>query len=74
MNQVVNDVKIDPSWKEALKEEFASNYFAELKQFLVEERQVRCIARGNRPSLLFQPKECGRHSTGHSTSDGRRQD
>ena len=32
-------VKIDPSWYEVLKEQFEAPYFAELKQFLVAERQ-----------------------------------
>lgn len=33
------DPQIHPSWKEALKDEFASEYFRDLKDFLVEERQ-----------------------------------
>ncbi len=43
MNQAVNDVKIEPSWKEALAVEFASSYFTDLKQFLVDERQTQVI-------------------------------
>lgn len=30
--------QIEPSWKEVLKDEFASSYFAGLKEFLVEEK------------------------------------
>lgn len=30
--------QIEPSWKEALKEEFSKPYFAELKEFLLEEK------------------------------------
>ena len=33
------DPKIDPSWKEFLKEEFTKPYFAQLKKFLIEERK-----------------------------------
>lgn len=33
------DPKIDPSWKEFLKEEFTKPYFAQLKEFLIEERK-----------------------------------
>lgn len=33
------DPKIDPSWKEFLKEEFAQPYFAQLKEFLIEEKK-----------------------------------
>lgn len=33
------DPKIDPSWKEFLKEEFTKPYFAQLKDFLIEERK-----------------------------------
>jgi uracil-DNA glycosylase len=43
MNQAVNDVKIEPSWKDALAVEFASPYFTELKQFLVHERQTQVV-------------------------------
>jgi uracil-DNA glycosylase len=32
------DVKIEATWKEALKEEFDSEYFKNLKKFLVEEK------------------------------------
>ena len=32
-------VKIDDSWYERLKDEFSSEYFAELKKFLVAEKQ-----------------------------------
>ncbi len=31
------DIKIEPSWKEALKEEFAKPYFAELAEFVRKE-------------------------------------
>lgn len=34
-----DDVKIEKSWKEALSNEFASDYFASLKTFLVEEKK-----------------------------------
>lgn len=33
------DPKIDSSWKEFLKEEFTKPYFAQLKDFLIEERK-----------------------------------
>ncbi len=33
------DPKIENSWKEILKDEFAKDYFASLKEFLVDERQ-----------------------------------
>ncbi len=36
----VTDVKIDPSWKEALKDEFAKPYFTSIKEFLVTEKQA----------------------------------
>lgn len=32
--------KIEPSWKEALANEFSQPYFATLKQFLIEEKQA----------------------------------
>ena len=35
----LEDVKIEPSWKEALKEEFLSRYFAKIKEnFLAAKR------------------------------------
>jgi uracil-DNA glycosylase len=43
MNQVVNEVKIDPSWKEVLKTEFSSPYFAVLKDFLLKERAEQVV-------------------------------
>ena len=44
-------VKIDPSWYEVLKPQFEAPYFAELKQFLVAERQqYPCYPPG---SLIF---------------------
>lgn len=33
----MTDVKIEPSWKKTLSEEFAKPYFVELKKFLTEE-------------------------------------
>ncbi len=35
--------QIEPSWKEALKEEFDKPYFAELKEFLLEEKAKYAI-------------------------------
>lgn len=35
--------QIEPSWKEALKEEFSKPYFAELKEFLLEEKAKYAI-------------------------------
>jgi uracil-DNA glycosylase len=37
------DPKIDPSWKEALKEEFEADYFYQLKQFILSEKQNHTI-------------------------------
>ena len=31
--------RIEPSWKEVLKDEFTKEYFVELKRFLIEEKQ-----------------------------------
>ena len=40
-------VKIDPSWLEVLRPQFEAPYFAELKQFLVAERQqYTCYPKG----------------------------
>lgn len=40
-------VKIDPSWLEVLRPQFKAPYFAELKQFLVAERQqYTCYPKG----------------------------
>lgn len=44
------DPKIEPSWKEALSEEFSKPYFRELKQFIVEE-----IQNGER---IYPPGNC----------------
>src|SRR5687768_11094861 len=33
------DVKIDPEWKEVLIDEFSSDYFKELKEFLKKEKE-----------------------------------
>lgn len=33
----MNDIKIEPSWKEALQEEFGKEYFKQLTQFVREE-------------------------------------
>ncbi len=35
----ITDVKIEPAWKEALKDEFSQPYFAAIKQFLIAEKQ-----------------------------------
>ena len=35
----IKAVRIDPSWNEVLKEQFEAPYFAQLKEFLVAERQ-----------------------------------
>ena len=44
-------VRIDPSWYEVLRPQFEAQYFAELKQFLVAERQqYTCYPPG---SLIF---------------------
>lgn len=41
------DVKIDPTWLEVLRPQFESPYFAQLKEFLVAERQqYTCYPRG----------------------------
>ncbi|GIV39335.1 MAG: uracil-DNA glycosylase [Thermonema sp.] len=37
------DVKIEPSWKEALKEEFSKPYFHELVQFVKEEYRKHTV-------------------------------
>jgi len=37
------DPKIDESWKKALHDEFVKPYFAELKQFLVQEKQKHTV-------------------------------
>ncbi|HVM87018.1 MAG TPA: uracil-DNA glycosylase [Puia sp.] len=34
------DVKIEPSWKEILKEEFSKHYFLQLTEFLKEEKKA----------------------------------
>lgn len=39
MNVAVKEPQIETSWKDALKEEFRKPYFAELKKFLVSEKQ-----------------------------------
>lgn len=43
MEAIVQDVRIDPSWKSALHAEFAAPYFAALKAFLVEERKHQVV-------------------------------
>lgn len=43
MSTATIDPKLHPSWKEALAEEFQQDYFRELKQFLLEERQAKRI-------------------------------
>ena len=35
----VTDVKIEESWKEALKDEFQKPYFSEIKSFLVQAKK-----------------------------------
>lgn len=40
MSEKVENVKIEPSWKAALAEEFEKPYFAEIKAFLVQEKQA----------------------------------
>jgi uracil-DNA glycosylase len=45
----VMTVKIDPSWHEVLRPQFEAPYFAELKNFLVAERQqYTCYPPGNK--------------------------
>ena len=40
--------KIDPSWLEVLQPQFDSPYFAQLKEFLVAERQqYTCYPKGS---------------------------
>lgn len=40
MSVKVNNVKIEESWKEVLKEEFQRPYFANIKAFLVQEKKA----------------------------------
>ncbi|MEI6410302.1 MAG: uracil-DNA glycosylase [Bacteroidota bacterium] len=40
MPEKVENVKIEPSWKAALAAEFEKPYFAEIKAFLVQEKQA----------------------------------
>lgn len=40
MPEKVENVKIEPSWKAALAEEFEKPYFAEIKEFLVQEKKA----------------------------------
>jgi len=35
-----SSIRMEPSWKEALKEEFAKPYFAQVKQFLSQEKAL----------------------------------
>lgn len=47
-------VRIDPTWYEALKPQFEASYFAELKSFLVAERQQYvCYPPGSRIFAAF---------------------
>lgn len=47
-------VKIDPSWYEVLKPQFEAPYFAQLKEFLVQERaQYTCYPRGENIFAAF---------------------
>lgn len=45
------DVKIEPSWKEALKDEFEQPYFKELTDFVRHEYQITSVYPP--PSLIF---------------------
>ena len=50
----ISNVSIDPSWKVILKDEFAAPYFAKLKEFLVEERNLYMVfPPGNRIFAAF---------------------
>jgi uracil-DNA glycosylase len=40
MSEKVENVKIQPSWKAALADEFEKPYFAEIKDFLVQEKKA----------------------------------
>ena len=40
LHVMANDVKIDPSWKKVLVEEFEKPYFESIKQFLLKEKQA----------------------------------
>lgn len=40
MSEKVENVKIEPSWKAALAEEFEKPYFSEIKAFLVQEKKA----------------------------------
>lgn len=47
-------VKIDPSWYEVLRPQFEAPYFAQLKDFLVQERaQYTCYPRGEHIFAAF---------------------
>lgn len=35
----LNDIKMDESWKQVLKDEFEKTYFSQIKQFLLEEKK-----------------------------------
>lgn len=39
----LEDVKIEPSWKEALKDEFLSPYFLQIKQNLLKAKQEKIV-------------------------------
>lgn len=48
------NVKIDPTWYEALKPQFEAPYFSQLKEFLVAERsQYTCYPRGSEIFAAF---------------------
>ena len=49
------DVKIEPSWKEVLKEEFGQEYFRTLRQFVKAEYQNAIVY--PRPSHIFRAFE-----------------
>jgi len=39
MNINIEDIQMDNSWKEILKEEFEKTYFSQIKEFLLEEKK-----------------------------------
>ena len=49
------DVKIEPSWKEALKEEFEADYFKGLREFVLEEYKKNTVYPP--PSFVFRAFE-----------------
>lgn len=35
----IDEIQMDDSWKEILKEEFEKQYFSQIKEFLLEEKK-----------------------------------